>query len=225
MHTAFKASATIALAVVVVLTVVLTVGGAAAEPTRLYVPLTVRRSVVTEAPPPPAAPTSAPTSMATRTPIPTPTRLSGPTPTPTPRGVPLEVGQRLRLETYETVRLDALVVGVETRSSIGGPAPYQGAPTPTPVTAGGTFVVALLDVTNAGTQSASVASDAFRLRDSAGRLFDMAGYTVQSAAGREYGRKTVIFDSIQPGFTERMVFVFDVLPTSSGFSLVAQRPW
>lgn len=206
----------------------------AAVPTRLFIPLAMRNSVPNEY----LLPTFTPMGGATITPTPTvPAAVFTSTPrstllptftaTPVSGAVPLEVGQTLRFRTdaYGTTKLSGQVVGWEERSTVNGGAPYQGAPTPTPVAASGRYIVVLLDVTNAGTESTYVSTfNSFRLRDGVGRLFDMADGYAQSAAQSQYGRKGT-YATIQPGFTERMVFVFDVVPGSSGFSLVPYATW
>ena len=94
-----------------------------------------------------------------------------------------------------------------------------------PVTPEGVFIVALMDITNSGLESDDVGyTCSFRVEDSIGRRFDMAELELQSAAQDEYGRDGV-YDTIQPGFTSPMVFVFDVLPESTGLFLVSDCPW
>jgi hypothetical protein len=94
-----------------------------------------------------------------------------------------------------------------------------------PVAAHGIFVVVLVDVTNRGLESDDVGMySSFRLEDSVGREFDMSDLEVLWAAEDMYGRASV-YEPIQPGFTEPLVFVFDVLPASQGLHLLSESPW
>ncbi len=94
-----------------------------------------------------------------------------------------------------------------------------------PVYPYGVFVVAVMDVTNTGLQSDEVGRyGSFRVRDSAGRQFDIAELEVLWAAQDEYGYDGV-YEAIQPGFTRRLVFAFDVLSISEDLHLVSLSPW
>jgi hypothetical protein len=132
---------------------------------------------------------------------------------------PLLTGDSVRFKSaFEEVPLEGVVTFSEYRSVL---YPDYG----DPVYPGGIFVVALMDVTNYGLVSGEVSRySSFRVQDSVGRQFDMADLEVLWAAEDEYDRESV-YESIQPGFTEPLVFVFDVLPASEGLHLISLSPW
>ena len=90
------------------------------------------------------------------------------------------------------------------------------------VNASGKFVVVLMTVTNQATESASVGSRDFRLKDGKGRLFDMADLAPHFAA-RDYYKRGIFYDKIQPGLSLDMVVLFDVAPDASDYVLVLNQ--
>jgi hypothetical protein len=82
------------------------------------------------------------------------------------------------------------------------------------------FVIAIVDVENLGFKSDSVSRYDLKLRDSIGRLFDMASLDAQWAAEDQYN-KTGVYTDIQPNFIENQVYAFDVALDSQGLELVA----
>jgi hypothetical protein len=159
------------------------------------------------------------------TPTPTPTTtppvvIATPTVTPTVDGMPVPASDNVKFRDW--LDDEILLEGVVTFSE------YQTVLTPDygdPVTPQGIFVVILMDVTNHGLESGSVGMfSSFRLQDSQNRKFDMADLEAQWAAQDMYDRDGV-YEDIQPGFTVPRVFVFDVLPSSTGLHLVSDSPW
>ena len=59
--------------------------------------------------------------------------------------------------------------------------------------------------------------NSFTVRDTLDRQFGIAELEVLWAAEDAYGFDSVC-EAIQPGFTRRLVFVFDVLPASEDFT-------
>jgi hypothetical protein len=94
--------------------------------------------------------------------------------------------------------------------------------TVTPPT-GGQFAVVLMRVTNMGNEGASVGSFSFRLRDGQGRLFTMDFSEAWSAdwAAEAYFDRHGLYETVMPGITLDMVFVFLVPEDTTG--LVAER--
>lgn len=140
-------------------------------------------------------------------------------PTTTVSTEPLPVGQVLRFRgLFRGIPMEARIIRSESCDSLMDP--FEGVVRPV-----GVFVVAFLDVYNAGYESDKVGeSDSFRVRDSVGRAFDLAPLMAQHGAREKY-RLPTVFDTIQPGFTVRMVFVFDVLRQHSGLQLDSLSPW
>jgi hypothetical protein len=94
--------------------------------------------------------------------------------------------------------------------------------TVTPPT-GGQFAVVLVTVTNIGNEGASVGSFSFRLRDGQARLFTMDFSEAWSAdwAAEAYFDRQGLYETVMPGITLDMVFVFLVPEGTTG--LVAER--
>jgi hypothetical protein len=86
-------------------------------------------------------------------------------------------------------------------------------------TATGKFVVVFMDPENRGLRSEKVYEGHLKLRDQKGRFFDLAGHNVVQNAARQYFQRWSTFDSIQPGMTKPMVFVFDVARDAAGYCL------
>ena len=159
----------------------------------------------------------------TCTPVPTSTPIPSPTPQPPPPVYlpvvtrfsgppPIAVGEKLRfLSWLKSVPLEAVVRDSDCRSRL---VPDGG----DPVYPDGVFVVAVLDVTNEGLESGEVGRSSLMVRDSVGRKFDMASLEALWAAEDEYDLDSV-YTAIQPGFTDQLVFVFDVLPESRDLHL------
>jgi hypothetical protein len=84
------------------------------------------------------------------------------------------------------------------------------------------FVIAFVDVENLGYVSGYVSTFDLQIRDSVGRLFDMADLEVQWAAQDQYGL-TGVYEDIQPSFFEQQVYAFDVALDSQGLELVADE--
>jgi hypothetical protein len=134
-----------------------------------------------------------------------------PVPAPAPQGI---VGQTLEFpSSLSGGRLQGRVTEVQETNTIPASDFYEA------VTAKGKFVVVFMTVTNPGNESASVSSRSFRLRDSKGRNFDMAGISESLSAANYYGKESYYTD-IQPGLSEDSVFVFDVAPDATGYLLV-----
>lgn len=150
------------------------------------------------------------------TPTPTPTIM--PTPTEAPAD-PIQVGSSIHFQGWATdVSFSGVVVDSEFQQVL---TPDYGSP----VTPQGKFLVVVMDITNNGLQSDSVGIySSFYAKDSDERQFDLAELTVQWAAEDQYDLDGVYTD-IQPGFTARMVFAFDVIPSSQIFTLVSLSPW
>lgn len=138
------------------------------------------------------------------------------TPAPTD---PIPVGETIHFKGWEhSTPLSGTVVASEFKTSL---QPNYG----NPVVPAGVFVVVTMDVTNTGLESDAVGIySAFRVQDDAGRKFDMAGMSAQTAAQNQY-KLPGAYGTLQPGFTLRMVFVFDVLPASAGMHLLSGSPW
>jgi len=132
---------------------------------------------------------------------------------------PLSLGETVRFSgAWDDVPLQGEVILSEYRGVLEDT--YRG-----PVYPGGVFLVTVMDVTNYGLISDEVGTiGSFKVRDSAGRQFDIADLEVLWAAEDEYGYESV-YEAIQPGFTKRLVFVFDVLPGSTDLHLMSLSPW
>jgi hypothetical protein len=84
---------------------------------------------------------------------------------------------------------------------------------------GGTVVALTVRVTNTGVESGNTYLGA-RLRDESGRLFDMAGSSVDDVAvARRLGLQTAIGE-IQPGLSARVLWVFIVAPDVRSLTVV-----
>jgi len=146
---------------------------------------------------------------------------TGPAATPTPTATPTPVGQySLTFAAFysQPDTFSGTIEEVRIMDSIPGD-DFQPATPPE----GGQFAVVLMNVTNIGSQPASVGTLSFRLRDSQGRLFTMefsesisAGMTAEAYFDR-YG----LYETVMPGITLDMVFVFLVPTGTTG--LVAER--
>lgn len=145
--------------------------------------------------------------------------IKQPPPTPPPLPPPLLAGEAVRFRgAWGDVPLEGKVYFSEYRDVLVDD-------TSGPVYPYGIFVVAVIDVTNTGLQSDEVGRyGSFGVRDSAGRQFDIAELEVLWAAEDEYGYDSV-YEAIQPGFTRRLVFAFDVLSISQDLHLVSLSPW
>ena len=136
-----------------------------------------------------------------------------------PPQAPLLAGEIVRFRgAWEDVPLAGKVVFSEYRNVLVDD--YSG-----PVYPGGVFVVVIMDVESHGLTSDEVGRyGSFKAKDSVGRQFDIAELEVLWAAEDEYGYDSV-YEAIQPGFTKRLIFVFDVLPASEDLHLVSLSPW
>lgn len=81
---------------------------------------------------------------------------------------------------------------------------------------GAQFAVVLMSVTNIGAEPAAVGSLSFRLRDADGRVFTLDYPELISAqfAAEEYFERAGLYDTVMPGITLDMVFVF-LVPTGA----------
>ena len=73
------------------------------------------------------------------------------------------------------------------------------------------FVVFLLNVENLAAEKSEVTSSSFRMRDDLGRSFTLTDWPQWSTAhltAKSFYGLNGLFDSVQPGMTELMVFVF-----------------
>jgi hypothetical protein len=178
----------------VLLLATLSLGVRAAIAYQTYLP------IVYNAPPPTQTPTALP---------PTPTPTLTPTPTVTPIPI-LPIGTTVDFDNFRGTITEAYRVDHFEGDS--GPIyPIQ------------VFVVAIVDVENLSFASDSVSRYDLRVRDSIGRLFDMAELEAQWAAEDQYGR-TGVYEDIQPNFIENQVYAFDVALDSHGLELVADSP-
>jgi len=91
------------------------------------------------------------------------------------------------------------------------------------VTSKGVFLVVFATVQNLGLESDYISRYDFVTQDSSTRQFDMADLNAQWAAEDQFGR-TGVYHDIQPSFIEDQVYVFDVLPESSGLYFVPTNP-
>lgn len=126
------------------------------------------------------------------------------------------IGQTLEFNgLFDKGKMRGTVTDVKEVQTIPGDDFYKG------VTAKGKFVVVFMTVTNIGTDSTQVSKYSFRLRDIKGRKFDMADLDAEWAAKATY-KRSMYYEDIQPGLSEQSVFVFDVAPDATGYSLVTQ---
>ena len=84
---------------------------------------------------------------------------------------------------------------------------------------GQVFLVVFVDVKNLDYVSDYVGGYDLRIKDSAGRFFDLAELEVQWAAEDQYSLSGV-YQDIQPSFVEKQVYVFDIALDSVGLELV-----
>ena len=149
--------------------------------------------------------------VVTATPSGTPTAA----PTPTPTG---QYSFTFASFYSEPDTFRGTVEEIRTMDSI--PDPYFSVTPP----AGGQFAVVLMRVTNIGSDAAGVRSLSFRLRDDQDRVFGLAEFAevlnAQSAAEAYFDRHG-LYDTVMPGITLDMVFVFLVPTGTTG--LVAER--
>jgi len=149
-----------------------------------------------------------PTATPTATQLPptaTATATSTSTPTPTATRQPQWL---FFLTGFDDIRMKGLPTGSTRRTSM---TDYWD----DTVYPNGVFIVLFMDVVNCDMQSAHVSRiDTFWMRDGNGPSFDMAPLEAQWAAEYEYSRIGV-YETLQPQFTYKMVFVFDVPPAGS----------
>jgi hypothetical protein len=92
-------------------------------------------------------------------------------------------------------------------------------------TAGGAFLVVLMDVKNNGRRSdAPGAWSSLFLIDSEDRRIDLAPLEVQRAAQAHF-RRVGVYDEISAGATRATGFVFDLPWSSKGRRLTGRTPW
>lgn len=147
--------------------------------------------------------TSLPTSTPTLTSTPLPTDTPKPTSTPTPKDTPVPLGQ-----IVSTASWDYMVTDVVVTASIGDR------------TARGSFVVALVKLTNKQATAREVGSQFLVAQDAQGRLYEM-----DTDASLEYHHvfKTDAWylDDIGASATALVPVVFDVSPDAAGVVLLA----
>jgi len=158
----------------------------------VYLPIVIKQG--------PTSPTLTPIN----TPSPTPTLTPTPTATPIPI---LPIGAMVDFDIFR-----GTITGADRVDHLEGD---SGSIYPIQV-----FVVAIVDVENMGFASDYVSRYDLKLRDSIGRLFDLAELEGQFAAEHQYNR-TGVYTDIQPGFIENQVYAFDVALDSQGLELVA----
>jgi hypothetical protein len=148
----------------------------------------------------------------------TPVSTVAPTPTTVPN-TPIPIGHSIHFKGWEKgINFSGIVESSEFRQSL---TPDFGSA----VSAQGKFLVVVMNITNNGLQGDSVDRYmSFVAKDTANRQFDLADIFAQMAAKDQYNLGGV-YTTIQPGFTARMVFVFDVLPASPTFTLISLSPW
>jgi len=167
------------------------------------------------------APAPAPTQPPAPPPPPPPAPTAPPTPAPTVTPRPATAYSFTFASFYsdpDTFR--GAVSEIRVMDSI--PGGYFG-PDATPPE-GAQFAVVLMTVTNTGTDPAAVGSMSFRLRDTQGRIFTMGGFSEEftgALAAEAYFDRHGLYDTIMPGITLEMVFVFLVPQGTTG--LIAER--
>ena len=138
-------------------------------------------------------------------------RVSPVTPTPNPLPSPVvSLGTAGRFDDWQYI-----VTDITTTYTLNG---NYGI-----VTAKGVFLVVFATVQNLGLESDYISRYDFVVQDSSTRQFDMAELSAQWAAEDQFGR-TGVYRDIQPSFTEDQVYVFDILPESSGLYFVPTNP-
>jgi hypothetical protein len=142
-------------------------------------------------------------------PVATPAPTLMPTPTPTGQYSFTFAASYSQPDTFRGV-----VEEIRIMDSIPG-GDSQPPPPATPPE-GGQFAVVLMSVTNIGSEAASVGTSSFRLRDSQERSFTMefsesvwAGMTAET-----YFDRDGLYETVMPGITLDMVFVF-LVPTGT----------
>lgn len=132
-----------------------------------------------------------------------------PSPNPTPSPI-VGIGTPGRFDNWQYI-----VTGIMTTHTLNGDYSI--------VTAKGVFLVVFATVQNLGLESDYISRYDFVAQDSSTRQFDMADLNAQWAAEDQFGR-TGVYHRIQPSFTEDQVYVFDILPESSGLYFVPTNP-
>jgi len=167
----------------------------------IYLPIVIKQE--------PTLPILTPTKTPTNTPNFTPT--NSPSATPTATLIPiLPIGSTVDFDIFR-----GTITGADRVDHLDGD---SGEIYPVQV-----FVVAIVDVKNLGFASDYVSAYDLKIRDSIGRLFDMAELEEQFAAEHQYNR-TGVYTDIQPDFIENQVYAFDVALDSQGLELVAYSP-
>lgn len=140
----------------------------------------------------------------TSTLVPTNTPVPSATPQPTATPLPDIKTQVVEFTVRGNVRFRAQVTEViETKTGPG----HSFLP---PTTARGKFIVVRATLTNMGTTSAQVGTQYLKLRDNAGRTFDMVNdFDIWYPFVQQYDTPTYS-DNIQPGVPTPMVFIFDI---------------
>lgn len=143
-----------------------------------------------------------------------------PTPTATPPA-PAATGQTFTFPSFYSE--PDTFQGTITEIRLMNPIPGGDLLDPVQAPQGATFAVLFMTVTNFGSQGAHVWSFSFRLRDSQSRVFTMdypESMEASLAAKYAFGR-VGLYETIMPGITLDMVFVFLVPLDASG--LTAER--
>lgn len=152
-----------------------------------------------------------PTSTATTTRTPTPTPTATPTPTPTPTPQPSKVGDVIRFTTLGGGSFEGTIQEIRFADTVGSPP-----------SAWGTFAIVFMAVKNVGLTSSYVGSYDLRVRDSQGRLFDMADTAVQLAAQSQFS-KAGVYDTVWVSFAKDMVFVFEIATDYGEITVVPRQ--
>jgi hypothetical protein len=144
------------------------------------------------------------------------------TPTVSPTATPTPTGQYSLTfgESYSQAdTFTGIVEEIRIMDSIPGE-DYQPPATPPE---GGQFAVVLMTVTNTGSDAASVGTSSFRLRDGQGHTFTMESLELVDAGtvAEAYFDRDGLYETVMPGITRDMVFVFLVPTGTTG--LVAER--
>jgi hypothetical protein len=142
-----------------------------------------------------------------------------PVPATQPAGGPDIRSQTIEFTGRNSARFRAAVTEVKEAQEIPPSHAYDGGK------ARGKFVIVYATVTNLGTNSAPTGSDGFRLRDGAGRNFDILSdldyFDIIYAAFDACGCPDYL-DNLQPGVPNPMVFIFDVPVDAANYYLVVR---
>lgn len=122
------------------------------------------------------------------------------------------VGQRVQACNYGT-DFDISVVRVEWTKTVAGAT----------ASGNGMWIVALIDVTNLGTESEALTTRPLQVRDSRGREFEVREYPPDPVEVYRIYSVHAPFANFEPGITETSVVTFQVPSDVGPLTLVGQR--